>query len=201
MNSNKSKNATLKKKHNKSKKLKKKIKIVFKSNMNTPTPPTKKNFNKEFLDILEEFKDIQQKKGEFMRAKAYQTAAETLMTINEDITTVDQLKDKKGFGKTILAKLQEYVNTGTIKALEKDRANPINLLTNIYGVGAKKANELIKIGIKNIDDVRERGMHMLNDKQKVGVKYYEDIMARIPRAEVEEYEKVFKKTILVNFDI
>ena len=193
---NRPKNATLKKSHNKSKKLKKKIKIVFKSNMNdTKAPPAKKTFNKEFLDILEELKDLQQKKGEFMRAKAYQTAAETLMTINEDITNVNQLKDEKGFGKTILAKLQEFVDTGTIKALEKDRANPINLLTNIYGVGAKKANELIKVGIKNIDDVRERGMHMLNDKQKIGVKYYEDILARIPRAEVEAYEKVFKKAV------
>ena len=194
---NTQKNATLKKqrhKKHKTKKLKKKIKIVFNHiTMTSPSTPT--IYNKDFLDIVEEFKELQQKKGEFMRAKAYQTAAETLMTITEDITTVNQLKDKKGFGKTILAKLHEYVDTGSIKALETDRVNPINLLTNIYGVGAKKANELIKVGILNINDVRKKGMSMLNDKQKIGVQYYEDILARIPRPEIELYEKVFKKAV------
>ena len=158
------------------------------------TSPEAKRYNEEFISILGELNDIMIKQGEPFRAKAYGKAQETIMTINEDITSLEQLKGKPGLGTTIMDKLKEYMETGTLKVLERERQNPLNILTNIYGVGPKKAQELIKKGITSIEQLRlPENKDLLNDKQKIGLKYYEDIQKRIPRLEIDEYKKLFEK--------
>jgi NAD-dependent DNA ligase len=150
-------------------------------------------YNEQFIELMEKLSDIMLKKGESFRARAYQKAQETLMAFPSDITSVEQLKGKPGIGSTILEKLNEYVNTGTLKILEREKNNPVNILGEIYGVGPKKAKELVEKGITTIEQLRERQDDVLNDIQKVGLKYYEDILKRIPRSEVEEYKKLFDK--------
>ena len=59
---------------------------------------------------------------------------------------------------------------------------------------AKKAKELVDKGINTIDELRERQTELLNDIQRVGLKYYEQIQERIPRSEIQEYETMFKTT-------
>jgi len=150
-------------------------------------------YNEQFIDLMEKLSNIMLKQGEPFRARAYQKAQETLMAFPNDITSVEQLKGKPGIGSTILEKLNEYVNTGTLKILEREKNNPVNILGEIYGVGPKKAKELVEKGITTIEQLRERQDDVLNDIQKVGLKYYEDILKRIPRTEVEEYKKLFDK--------
>jgi len=69
-------------------------------------------------------------------------------------------------------------------------------LADVYGIGPKKAKELVDNGITSIEQLRAN-QQLLNDIQKVGLQYYEDILARIPREEVEQYESIvaaeFKK--------
>jgi NAD-dependent DNA ligase len=68
----------------------------------------------------------------------------------------------------------------------------MNILADVYGIGPKKAKELVDNGIKTIEQLREN-QQMLNDVQKVGLKYYEDILKRIPRSEIQEYEQIFDR--------
>jgi NAD-dependent DNA ligase/DNA polymerase/3'-5' exonuclease PolX len=150
-------------------------------------------YNEQFIDLMEKLSGIMLKKGEPFRARAYQKAQETLMSFPDDIISVEQLKGKPGIGSTILEKLNEFVNTGTLKILEREKNNPINILGEIYGVGPKKAKELVEKGVTTIDQLRERSDEVLNDVQKVGLKFYEDILKRIPRSEIVEYEKIFDK--------
>jgi DNA ligase (NAD+) len=151
-----------------------------------------KRYNELFIDLMEKLANIMLKQGEPFRARAYQKAQETLMAYPNDITNVEQLKGKPGIGSTILEKLNEYVNTGTLKILEREKNNPINVLGDIYGVGPKKAKDLVEKNITTIEQLRERQDEVLNDIQKVGLKYYEDILKRIPRSEIEEYKKIFE---------
>ena len=91
---------------------------------------------------------------------------------------------------------------GDINPMELDRTDP------------KKAKELVdKHGVKTIEELKGRQDELLNDKQKLGLKYYEDILKRIPRAEIEEYdeklnqvfneviEKTSNNSALVSFEI
>lgn len=198
---------TLKKGRRKVKKLKKKL--VIKNN-ETNMPITKQSLrsaskspmmetskptrhNEEFIGILAELENYMSKKGEFMRSRAYQKAQEAIMTYPENITDVDQISGLRGIGKTITSKLNEYLKTGKVEALEKEKRNPIHVFTSIYGVGPKKAQQLIKDGIDSIAELRKRQDSVLTETQRMGLKYYEDINKRIPRSEVEDYEKEFAK--------
>uniref|UniRef100_A0A6C0I8D9 DNA polymerase beta n=1 Tax=viral metagenome TaxID=1070528 RepID=A0A6C0I8D9_9ZZZZ len=150
-----------------------------------------KKYNEEFIDILDKLSNIMLKQGEPFRARAYQKAQETIMSYPENITNPSQLKGLPGIGDTIMEKLNEYVQTGTLAVLEREKTNPVNILADVYGIGPKKAKELVEKGITTIEQLRDRQDELLNDIQKVGLKYYEQILERIPRSEIEEYKQIF----------
>jgi DNA ligase (NAD+) len=183
------------KKKNKSNKRSLKIPIELEI-MDNSSENKQKRYNEEFIELMEKLNNIMLKQGEPFRARAYQKAQETIMSYPENIYTTSQLQGKPGIGSTIMDKLDEYVKTGTLRILEKEKTNPINILGDIYGVGPKKSKELVDAGITTIDELRARQDELLNDVQKVGLKYYEQIQKRIPRSEIEEYEKMFRE----NFD-
>ena len=149
-----------------------------------------KVYNQEFIDILDKLSTIMSKQGEPFKARAYQKAQETIMAYPGDITSPSQLKGMPGIGETIMEKLNEYVQTGTLKVLEREKTNPVNILADVYGIGPKKAKELVDKGITSISQLREN-QGELNDVQRVGLQYYEQILERIPRSEIEEYKVVF----------
>ena len=151
-----------------------------------------KRLNETFIDLMDKLSSIMMKQGEPFRARAYQKAQETMMTIVEDIHSPDQLKGLPGIGPTIMEKLNEYVSTGTLRILEREKNNPINILGEIYGVGPKKAKDLVDAGITSVGQLRGK-QELLNDIQRVGLKYYEDILARVPRAEIDQYKAKFEE--------
>jgi len=148
-----------------------------------------KSYNQDFVKVLSELGDIMMRQGEPFRARAYIQAAESIMTYPNPITDPNQLKGVKGIGSTILSKLNEFVETGTLKALERERNNPITKLTTVYGIGPKKAKELVAQGITTVDELKKR-KELLTGNMLLGIKYYDDIQEKIPRAEIDEYKEV-----------
>ena len=146
--------------------------------------------NESYIALMETLYDIMMKQGEPFRARAYKKAQETIMMYPEDIHTPEQLRGQPNIGSTIMNKLIEYQETGTLKIIEREKNNPVNILTDVYGIGPKKAQELVNKGITSIETLREN-QNMLNDVQKIGLRYYEDIVKRIPRAEIDKYYDMF----------
>ena len=147
--------------------------------------------NETFIELMEKLSDIMIKQGEPFRARAYQKAQETIMSFTTDILNPSDLKGKPGIGDTIMEKMNEYVSTGTLQVLEKEKNNPINIISEVYGIGPKKAKELVDVGITSIESLREKQNNVLNEKQKIGLKYYNDILQRIPRSEIDAYLSIF----------
>ena len=173
------------------------LKIITENmNMNMNIKEKGTVYNGVFSDIMGQLYEIMMKQGEPFRAKAYQKAQETIMSYKDDIYSPDQLKGLPGIGPTIMEKLSEYTRIGTLQILEREKNNPVNILGDIYGVGPKKAKELVEAGITSIAQLRSKADEFLNDTQKVGLKYYEDILQRIPRSEIDEYNAIFKKNFI-----
>lgn len=165
------------------------LKITQEVNHMSQLPSSR--LNEKFIELMEQLADIMLKQGEPFRARAYQKAQETIMAYQCDIITPEQLKGQPGIGSTIMEKLNEYFQTGTLKVLEREKNNPVNILADVYGIGPKKAKELVDNGITSIAQLREN-QQILNDIQKVGLRYYEDVLKRIPRSEIEDYKNIFE---------
>jgi len=179
-----------------------KLKIVEKTPVKLVDKPSKFTppYNKLFMQVLEDLIKLMKKQRDFVHQMAYKRALETVRGITEDITDVAQLNGKKYIGPIIISKMEEYLETGTLKLFEREKEAPgyemrevYEAFSNIYGVGPKKAQDLIDKGVKTMDELRERQDELLNDSQKAGLKYYDDILKRIPRKEIDEYNSIFSK--------
>ena len=152
------------------------------------------NYNDKFIEVLGKMESIMSKKGEPFKARAYKKAQETIMLFQNPITDISQLNSVPNIGASILEKLNELVKTGSISLIEEEKLNPVNIFIDIYGVGPKKAEELVKYHfIKTIAELRDKQLLVLNDVQRAGLKYYEDLLQRIPRKEIEDYKVAFEK--------
>ena len=157
----------------------------------------KKVYNEEFIKILEELESIMSRQGESFRARAYHKASETIMTITYDITDTKQLVGQQNIGETIMSKLQEYVDTGVVGAIEMKKHDPMNIITKVFGIGPKSAQTLINDGIDTIDKIRAHP-ERLTAAQKIGADFFYDIEQKIPRAEIDTYKKLFDDVFAKN---
>ena len=159
---------------------------------------SKKRLNEDFARAFAELNDIYMRKGEPFRGRAYKKAEETILLQNENITDYSQMKGMPNIGEAILGKLKELQETGTLRLLERERKDPLQIFTQIHGIGPKKAQLLIEKGITTIDELRhEVTLHndLLNDNQKNGLKYFDDISQRIPRDIIDQYKTIFQSTV------
>ena len=191
----KGKKVTLKKidkKKKKSNKAKPTIRVKMPKNIRIKkkTTPKSQGLNKSLLGILGELEELMKLKGEPFRARAYHNASESIMLYQKPILDIKQLEGLPGIGKTIMAKFKEFTTTGKLKTLESAKGDPLYLFPKIYGIGPKKAKQLVAAGVTTLDELRNRKEELLNKNQKLGLKYFEDIEKRIPRAEINEYSDV-----------
>ena len=142
-----------------------------------------------FINLLGELEALMHMKGQPFRGRAYHKAAESLMNYQKKITKSEELKELPNIGPSILKKFKEYEETGKLRILEEAKKNPIYMFTTIFGIGPKKAKKLVETEkITTIEQLRERQEDVLNNVQKKGLKYFEDVQLRIPRNEINKFK-------------
>ena len=132
--------------------------------------------------------------GAKFKAAAYKKASDAIRRL-DSLRSVDDVKDLPGVGKKIEAKVAEILSTGGLRAAErmKERTDvgAYETLIGVHGIGPVKARELIAAGITSIKELRKAARadkELLTEAQTLGLKYYEDGLLRIPRAEMERHE-------------
>ena len=166
---------------------------------------------KTIIDSLEILRKRDTANKEVFSARAYAKVIAQLKTHDKPITSYEDLKGIKGIGAKMEAKIKEILETGTLQAAQKAKElyniDALEALQNIYGVGPAAASTLVKTGITSIKQLREaikENPKLLNDKQKIGLKYYEDLLERIPRSEMLEHHNIIldlKPDIMADYDI
>lgn len=153
------------------------------------------------LKNLQYLKQIELNNKQPFKARAYGKVIQQIQTMDCPITDVSDLEKLDGIGKSIHAKIVEIIENGHLDATKgaiEDTHHELNImedLMKIQSIGPVKAKDLItNHGIKSIEDLRNH-QDLLNDKQRLGLKYYEDINQRIPRAEMVKHYNFIKKTI------
>ena len=164
-------------------------------------------FNKELLEELQVLLDqakMSKETNDRFRAKSYRDAIEKIKGLSYKITLESHIPLSKT--SKIYAKVKEFIENGQIGQTQKVLAESEGLidiyrqLQKIAEVGPAKAKSLIEEhGIKSIDEL-STNTHLLNDKQKIGFKYWETDQLRIPRSEILKHEKLYD-AIVQSLDI
>ncbi|KAI0714218.1 hypothetical protein C8T65DRAFT_694947 [Cerioporus squamosus] len=106
------------------------------------------------------------------------------------VRTEAEARKLPGIGKQTAQKIAEVISTGDLRRIKFELTEDIpvlQLLQGIYDVGPKLAQVWYYNGVRTLADVAARkGGIKLSRSQKIGLKYYDDINTRIPRAEVQE---------------
>ena len=117
-------------------------------------------FNEEIAGLLREYAELTQiTGGDVFRARNYEKAARSVRGWADDIGQLDvtALRAIPGVGASIAAKIAEYRESGSIRALDELRAKippGVLELTRVPGLGPKRALQLNRdLGVRSVDDL------------------------------------------------
>ncbi|KAK3829672.1 MAG: hypothetical protein J3R72DRAFT_374072 [Linnemannia gamsii] len=134
--------------------------------------------------------------NEHFKVINYRKAITAIRALDYEITSEEMALKVPRVGKKLAQKIGECVALGRIKKLDhlnwdQEKSKTETLFRSVYGVGSEKATEWYNKGLRTLDDLRE--LPDLNKNQISGLKFYDDLMKRIPRSEVEQIGKVVEE--------
>lgn len=147
------------------------------------------NHKNNILNVLNKLKESYRLDGEHFKLRAYNKVIANIENFTEPITSIEQVENIDGVGKSIKSNLRDIISNGNIEYNENVLKSN---LTQIYGVGPKKADDLIKLNITSINDLRcklKTNPNILTYAQTIGLMCYEDLLERIPRKEMMQHKK------------
>jgi DNA polymerase beta len=130
--------------------------------------------------------------GSLHKYHAYRIAIDSIKRYaGGPVTSSGQLKDLKGVGKSMLAKIDELLATGALQQEAQVRADPVQqaltLFTAIHGIGPVLARKLVvEQGLRTLDELEALGSQ-LAPQVRLGLKYHAEASQRIPFDEIEDH--------------
>lgn len=155
------------------------------------------------ISTLEKLMRDEQQNGQVYKARAYGKVLSQIRSKAGNINGWEDLKNVTGIGEKIRAKIEDIFQTGVVSHDAESFDFETELMT-IYGIGQVKARDLVETqNIHTIDELIQN-QHLLNEKQKIGLKHLTDLQQRIPRHEMLMHEKKIKNiaaTITPDFEV
>lgn len=160
------------------------------------TPKT--NPNDPFIALLKRIKHGRLLTNDEIGVRAYSTSIAALAAYTDKISNPREIMALPGCDAKIANLFIEWTNTGKIHSVEELDADSdikiLDLFWNIWGVGVTTAREFyFDKGWRDMDDIIEFGWKTLSRVQQIGVKFYDEFLDLIPRAEVEAIGRVIHK--------
>ncbi|KAI1188511.1 hypothetical protein F5B17DRAFT_439523 [Nemania serpens] len=152
-----------------------------------PTPFNTPNC--AFIEQLKKMRTLRTLEGDDVGVRAYSTSIAAVAAYPYLISSVSEVARLPGCGSKIEELYRQWKENGSLDdvqdAMLTSKMKALLLFYDIWGVGAKTAQEFYNRGWRDLDDVIEYGWSKLSRGQQIGVKYYQELQKKIPRAEVE----------------
>jgi DNA polymerase beta len=153
----------------------------------------------EIISALEKMQKKEIADKQPFKARAYTKVIRQLKALKTPITSIADIDGIEGIGGGIKKKIEEILATGKLIQAEEYDNRPdikaIEALMKIHGIGPAKAKSLVEEnGITGIEDLKKRE-GLLNDKQKMGLRYWEEFDLRIPRVEMDKHADTIRTII------
>jgi DNA polymerase beta len=154
------------------------------------------DFKEVIVAALETMKQKEVAEKQTFKARAYGKVITQIKGLAA-VHSMEDLKEVEGIGEKIRAKLEELFATGGLAAAERaKRAHHLetyDAFLKIYGVGPAKARSLVDSGLDSIAALRAAAAanpKLLTKAQQLGLEHYEDLLERIPRAEMNKHARI-----------
>ncbi|EER45807.1 high-affinity nickel transporter [Histoplasma capsulatum H143] len=148
--------------------------------------------NEAFINQLSRIKKVRKLTLDEIGVRAYSTAIASIAAYPYKLQSPKEISALPGCESKIAVLFSEFNQSidGTLEAanqLDKDPVlSVLSQFNNIWGVGAKTARDFYyHYYWRTIDDIIEQGWNTLSRVQQIGIKYFHELMAGIPRSEVE----------------
>ena len=174
---------------------------------------SKKDYYEQIVEIFETLEEFhrsmpksEQNAGTPYRIRAYQQAVQYLHSHPHPIyTKEDVMNYYSELGKKTLEKMVEIVETGTLELYEEIQKiewfHQRREFLSIIGFGPSKVDEIMKRGIRTIEELKKDKSIRLTDLQKKGLEYAGKLEMKIPRKVIEEIvgkmEKIVEKDVRI----
>jgi len=180
--------------------LRKRTDVILKENSSD-------NKLKKIIEIFTKMEEHCKNNYDHFRAKSYSKALTGLKKLKDDSELTEKnLSNIEGIGKGLKDKIRTIIETDTCPDYEKIISNKDNNLIKesflkIHGVGPNCAQKLINKGFKSIGELKKCDNidDYLNDVQIKGLKFYDEILKRIPYKEIEKHE-IYLNNLLSKID-
>jgi len=144
------------------------------------------------LDVLRRI-SVTETAGVF-KARVYAAAIKTIGALPHVRSMEDLPPSQKGdgLGKEVRIKIGKILEHGSLEISPEVRAasTALDAFQGIYGVGPKKAQDLVAAGHTTVQGLRAaflKDKGLLNKNQQIGLHYYEQLLQRIPRSEMDQH--------------
>ncbi|KAA8563799.1 hypothetical protein MFRU_024g00180 [Monilinia fructicola] len=153
-----------------------------------PTPLTSPN--DDFIIKLKSIKLKRLLDADHIGVRAYSSSIASIAAYPYPLTSPKEVTRLPNCDQKLANLFLEYQNTGSMSEADEFQTNPrmqiLRLFYNIWGVGETTAREFHdNKGWRDLDDIIEYGWDKLSRVQQIGVKYYDEFLLPVPRAEVE----------------
>ncbi|EXJ95338.1 hypothetical protein A1O1_00458 [Capronia coronata CBS 617.96] len=160
--------------------------------------------NSAFIGQLTKIRDARILTLDDIGVRAYSTSIASIAAYPHPIRHPEEVNRLPGCNEKIAMLWSEWYHSGeedsersiqTVRDLDNDvDLQHLQLFWNIWGVGAETARKFyFEHGWQDLNDVIEFGWSTLTRVQQIGVKYYDEFLDKIPRAEVEHIGQVIHR--------
>ncbi|KAI1349528.1 hypothetical protein F5Y01DRAFT_288944 [Xylaria sp. FL0043] len=153
--------------------------------------------NSEFMEQLKRVRTLRTLEGDEVGVRAYSTSIAAVGAYPYLISSAAEVARLPGCGPKIVELYKQWKEHDSLDDLEaaasSSKMKVLLLFYDIWGVGAKTANDFYNRGWRDLDDIVEFGWDTITRVQQIGVKYYEELQEKIPRSEVEDIADIILK--------
>lgn len=151
-----------------------------------PIPVISNDYKQIIIKNLTDLYNQEKINKNSFKARAYNNVIKELKGYDQPITSINDIDNIRGIGKSIREKIEIILNDPNVSFVSDDN-RIAEEISKVYGIGINRALILYKEhGIKKIDDLKNN-LNLLNDKQRIGLEYYDDIEKRIPKKEMDKH--------------
>ncbi|XP_074855399.1 DNA polymerase lambda isoform X2 [Carettochelys insculpta] len=153
----------------------------------------KVNHNQPITEKLEVLAKAYTVQGDKWRALGYTKAINALKSYHRPVTSYQEACKIPGVGKRMAEKVVEILESGHLRKLDhiSESVPVLEIFSNIWGAGAKTAQMWYQQGFRTLEDIRSKAA--LTSQQAIGLKHYDDFLARMPREEAAEIEQTVRE--------